>query len=322
MSLARRFMLLVLALLVAAPAGAAEKLPVVASFSILGDLLAEVGGERVAVTTLVGPNGDAHVYQPSPADARALAAAKLVVVNGLGFEGWMPRLLRASGTTAPVIEAARGIAVLEARGRADHNHDHAHKHDHDHDHKHDHQHAHDHDHGPEDPHAWHDIDAVKVYVRNIAEALAAADPAGAAVYAENAARYTEALEALRAELAVAIATVPESERRIITSHDAFGYLARAFAIEILSPVGLSTEAEPTAADLARLIRQMKAQAVRAAFIENIADRRLIDQIVRETGASVGGRLYSDALSGAEGAAPDYLSLMRHNVTTIVAALKR
>lgn len=321
MRFARRSLLAAFAL-IALPfstAQAQEKLPVVASFSILGDLVSEVGGERVAVKTLVGANGDAHVYQPKPGDARALAEAKLIFVNGLDFESWMPRLLRSSGTKAPVVSASDGIDVLSAEKDHDHGHEHDHKHDHAHDHKHDHDHHH---HGPNDPHAWHDIDAVKIYVRNIAEALAKEDAAGAEIYAANAARYIAQLQALQAETAAAFAAIPQADRRIITSHDAFGYLARAYGLEIFSPVGISTEDEPTPADLARLIKQVREEQVRAVFVENIADRRIIDQIARETGAKVGGRLYSDALSAADGPAPTTLALMRHNATTIVEALKR
>lgn len=317
MTIARRSLLLGLALFaISSGAQAQEKLPVVASFSILGDVVNEIGGERVAVRTLVGPNGDAHVYQPTPADARALAQAKLVVVNGLDFESWMPRLLRSSGTKAPVIAASDGIAVLAAEEE----HDHA-AHDHKHDHKHNHGHNH-HHHGPNDPHAWHDVEAVKIYARNIAAGLSAADPAGAAFYAENAARYTAELDALQAEIKAAFAEVPKQDRRIITSHDAFGYLARAHDLEILSPVGISTEDEPTPADLARLIAQVREERVRAVFVENIADRRIIEQIARETGATVGGKLYSDALSAADGSASTYVTLMRYNTATIVGALKR
>jgi zinc/manganese transport system substrate-binding protein len=316
MTIARRSLLLGLALFAAASGvRAQEKLPVVASFSILGDLVSQVGGDRVAVRTLVGPNGDAHVYQPTPSDARALAEAKLVIVNGLEFEGWMPRLLRSSQTKATMITASEGIQALPSEEAAadegDHKHDHAHKHDHDH-----------HDHGAVDPHAWHSIENVKTYVRNIAAGLSRADAAGASLYAANAERYLAALEALAAETAAAFAAVPKENRRIITSHDAFGYLAATYDLEILSPVGVSTDDEPTPGDLARLIRQVNAENVRAVFVENIADRRIIDQIARETGAKVGGRLYSDALSAADGPASDYIALMRHNVTTIVDALKR
>lgn len=316
MTIARRSLLLGLALFAfGSAAQAQEKLPVVASFSILGDLVAQVGGERIAVRTLVGPDGDAHVYQPTPADARALAEAKVIVVNGLDFEGWMPRLLKSSGTRASVVTASADIKPI----KTEHDHAHeekesggakaAHKHDH-------------HEHGEFDPHAWHDIENVKSYVRVIANALIAADAGGASVYNANAARYLSELDALQTEIATAFDAIPKQDRRIITSHDAFGYLARAYDLEVLSPVGISTEDEPTPADLARLIRQVKDERVRAVFVENIADRRIIDQIARETGATVGGRLYSDALSAADGSAPTYQALMRYNVSTLVAALKR
>jgi zinc/manganese transport system substrate-binding protein len=309
MMFSRRVVTLALAVAIALPmasARAQEKLPVVASFSILGDFVSQVGGDRVAVTVLVGPNGDAHVYQPKPGDARALSDARLIVVNGHDFESWMPRLLRSSGAKALVVEATRGIEMLEA--------DEAHAHDHGG--------GHAHDHGATDPHAWADIENAKLYVRTIAEALTQVDPAGGAVYAENAARYVAQLDAVAAEAEAAFAAVPPGERRIITSHDAFAYFAKAYDLTILSPSGVNTDAEPTPAAIARLIRQVKDKKVRAVFVENIADRRIVDQIAGETGAKVGGTLYSDALSAADGPAATYIAMVRHNVATIADALKR
>lgn len=291
-----------LALAAATPATAQEKLPVVATFSILGDLVANVGGDRVALTTLVGPDGDAHVYAPTPADARRLAAARLVVVNGLDFEGWMKRLVRASGTKAPTVEATRGITPLEAEEEKGHGHGHGH------------------DHGEHDPHAWQSIANVKVYVTNIRDALAAADPAGKATYEANATAYLARLDALEAEVKAAIARVPEKDRKVITSHDAFGYFEAAYGIEFLAPQGVNTEAEATPKQVARLIQQIRKEGVKAIFVENVTDPRLVKRIGDETGVKIGGALYSDALSGASGPAPTYIDMVRHNVTTLVAAM--
>lgn len=266
---------------------------VVATFSILGDMVRQVGGDRVHVTTLVGPDGDAHVYQPTPADARAVAGAKLLVVNGLGFEGWIDRLTEASGYKGRVVTATAGV---EPRGMADH------------------------DHGEIDPHAWQSLANARIYVRNIADGLAAIDPAGAEIYRSNAARYMKEIDAVEAQVREAIDSLPVERRKVVTSHDAFGYLSAAYGIEIHAPVGFSTEAEASAGDVARLIRQIYKEKIPAVFVENISDRRLLDQIVRETGAQIGGTLYSDALSKADGPAGTYLGMMRHNIRTLVAAL--
>lgn len=280
------------------PAFAQEKLPVVASFSILGDFVREVGGERVALTTLVGPDGDAHVYSPTPADAKAMAAAKLVVVNGLKFEGWLTRLVRSSGSKAPLAVATAGIAPLKLQAD-DHGHSHG---------------------GGEDPHAWQSVANAKIYVANIRAALVAADPAGKASFEANAAAYLAKLEALEGEIRAAIARIPADRRKAITSHDAFGYFARAYGIAFIAPQGVSTEAEASARDVGRIIRQVKAQKVPAVFLENISNPRLAEQIARESGARIGGRLYSDALSGAEGPAGTYIAMMKHNISQIEKAL--
>lgn len=312
-------------LALAAPGHAQEKLDVVATFSILGDIVAEVGGERVAVTTLVGPDGDAHVFQPAPADAEAVAGADVIVANGLGFEGWMERLVEASGTQAALITAAEGITPI-AYGEKDHDHaGHDHDHDHAHDHEHDHDHAagaghHGHDHGEFDPHAWQSVTNVALYVVNIERGLAAADPDGAATFRANAQAYLAELDALDAEIRAAVAALPEDRRTIVTSHDAFGYFAADYGLTFLAPQGVSTEAEASAKDVAALITQIRDAGIAAVFVENIADRRLLDQIAAETGAAIGGTLYSDALSGPEGPAATYLDMMRHNLGQLTAAL--
>lgn len=344
----RHLLVLTVATAALLPLGALaqDRLPVVATFSILGDMVAEVGGDRIALTTLVGPDGDGHVYQPTPADAQAVAGAALVVVNGAQFEGWIDRLIAAAEYAGPVAVATEGIALAAAGAAEDaddahaghddeehgeeaghdaHGHD-AHGHDEEAGHdEHDHaDHAEDdhagHDHGETDPHAWQSLDHARVYVANISAALSAADPAGAEVYAANTADYLARIDALDVELGALMAALPEGNRNVVTSHDSFGYLAARHNLRIIAPQGLSTESEASAADVARLIDLIRDEGVKAVFIENIADPRLIEQIGAETGVAVGGALYSDALSGPDGPASTYLAMMRHNALTIAAAL--
>jgi zinc/manganese transport system substrate-binding protein len=276
---------------------AAEPVPVVASFSILADFVQQVGGERVNVKALVGPNGDGHVYQPTPADAKALAAAKLVVINGLGFEGWIPRLVKASGAKAPVVTASEGVTTRtmeeEEGGKSR---------------------------TVTDPHAWQDVGNAKLYVGKIRDGLKAADPDGAATYDANAARYLAQLDAVEAEVRATIARLPADRRRIITTHDAFGYFGRAYGFEFIAPQGVSTETEASAKDVARIIRQIRAEKIPAVFLENVSDPRLMDRIAKETGAKIGGRLYSDALSEPGGPAGTYIDMMRSNIRELNEAL--
>ena len=311
------------ALALAAPAFAQEKLKVIATFSILGDIAANVGGDRVEVTTLVGPDGDAHVFQPAPADAQAVAGAQVIVANGLGFEGWMDRLIEASGTQAALITAADGVTPI-AFGEEDHaeeeGHDHAEGEEHDHAKE---EAGHEgHDHGAFDPHAWQSVTNVALYVGNIERGLAAADPAGAETYAANAAAYLAELDALDAEIRAAVAALPDDRRTVVTSHDAFGYFAADYGLTFVAPQGVSTEAEASAQDVAALITQIREAGIAAVFVENIADRRLLDQIAAETGAAIGGTLYSDALSAADGPAATYLDMMRHNLGQLTGALSQ
>jgi len=297
--LIRRYLLTALAaLLLAAPAHAQERLPVVASFSILGDFVKNVGGDRVAVESLVGPNGNAHVYAPSPNDAKKAADAKLVFVNGLGFEGWLERLVKASGTKAPVVVATQGIKPLERAS----------------------EHGHDHNHGRADPHAWQSVANAKVYVANIRDALIAADPADKEVYTANAAAYLAKLDALEREVREVIAKIPADRRRVITSHNAFGYFQDAYGVNFTAPQGVSTEAEASAKDVAAIISQIKKQKFPAVFLENVTDPRQMQQIAQETGAKVGGMLYSDALTESKGEAPTYIDLIRHNLRQLASAL--
>jgi zinc/manganese transport system substrate-binding protein len=306
---------------------AAERVQVVTSFSILADMVENVGGEHVEVTSLVGPDSDAHVYSPTPRDARALADADLVVFNGLLFEGWMERLLDSSDYAGPLVTATDGIDKLEYHGHDhghdhdhdDHGHDHGHDHDHD-DHGHDHGHGNDHDHvhGDYDPHAWQDLAMGQVYVGNILEGLIEADPDNEAAYRENAERYIAEMQAMDEEMRRLIGEIPASTS-IITGHDSFGYFANAYGLNFLSPVGLSTEAEPSAGDMARLIDVIREQNVRALFHENMTSPAIIRQLAEETGLPIAGTLYSDALA-AEGEASTYLGMMRHNAQTLHDAL--
>ena len=283
------------ALLLAGPAAAQDRLKVLATYSIVGDLVKNVGGDRVDLTTLVGPNADAHVYSPSPTDARKLADAKLIVVNGLGFEGWIERLVKASGSKAPIVVAANGV---KPRRVAD---------------------GHGHSHGS-DPHAWQSVANVKLYVGNIRDGLIAADPTGKAAYEANATAYLAKLDALDREVRDAVAKIPADRRRVITTHDAFGYFQDAYGLEFIAPQGVSTESEASAKDVARIIAQIKRQKIPAIFMENICDPRLLKRIADETGAKAGGTLYSDALTDQKGPAPSYIDLIRHNLKQIAAAL--
>jgi zinc/manganese transport system substrate-binding protein len=284
------------------PVSAQDKLPVVASFSILGDFVKNVGGDRIVLTTLVGPDGDAHVYSATPADAKNLAAAKVVFVNGLGFEGWIDRLVKASGTKAPLITATRGVETR--RTESSHGHDHGHGHSH----------------AETDPHAWQSVANAKIYVANVRDALSKADPAGKADYEANAKAYLEKLDALEKEIRAAVDGIAKTRRRVITSHEAFAYFEAAYGIDFVAPQGVSTESEASAQDVAKIIRQIRAQKIPAVFLENVSDARLVKRIADETGAKIGGTLYSDALSAAAGPAPTYIDMMRHNLRQLAEAL--
>ena len=276
-----------------AQAQAPEKLPVVATFSILADFARNVGGERIEVTALVGPDGDTHVYQPKPADAKELGAARLILVNGLGLEGWIDRLIKASGARAPVIVTTKDISPQQMReeGRI----------------------------GP-DPHAWQSIANAKIYVANIRDALITVDPGGALVYRANADNYLGKLDVLEKVVMAEIAKIPPGRRQIITTHDAFGYFGTAYGFRFIAPEGVSTETEASARDVAKIIRQIKAQNIPAVFLENVTDPRLVKSIASESGSKVGGTLYSDALSSPDGPAGSYIEMMRNNIRELSAAL--
>jgi zinc/manganese transport system substrate-binding protein len=293
--LTRRFVLAAVLLTSAqlSPALAQDRLNVVATFSILADLVKNVGGDRVEVKSLVGPNGDAHVYQPTPNDAKTLSDARLVFVNGLGFEGWMARLVKASGTKAAMVTATKGVKPrkMEEGG-----------------------------HTEADPHAWQSVVNAKTYVGNIYEALVAADPAGKNTYQANASDYISKLEALDVQVKAAVAAIPADRRKIITTHDAFGYFGAAYGVAFIAPQGVSTESEVSARDVAKIITQIRKQKIPAVFLENITDDRLLKRIGSESGARIGGTLYSDALTDEKGPAPTYIDMMRHNVKQLAEAL--
>ncbi len=291
------------ALLFGSLSHAQEPLQVTATFSILGDLIQQVGGDKVHVTTLVGPDGDAHVYQPSPQDVRTLARSQLLVSNGLGFEGWLDRLAQSSGFKGTAVVATQGIKPLH-RSEEDEEHEGDHPH-----------------HGDTDPHAWNDANNVLVYVDNIAQGLAKVDPANAALYAANAASYKAQVAQLDMRYKIRFNALPEARRKAITSHDAFGYLAHAYHLSLLAPQGMNTDAEPSAAQVANLIRQIRQQKIPALFVENISNPRLMEQIANETKVKIGGKLYSDALSGPKGEAPTYLAFLEHNLSTLLKALE-
>jgi zinc/manganese transport system substrate-binding protein len=289
-----RIALAVLLAALATPSFAQEKLKVVATFSILSDFVKNVGGDRVDVQSLVGPNGDAHVYQPTPSDAKTIAEAKVVFVNGLGFEGWIARLIKASASKAAMVTATKGVKPRKAED--------------------------DHGHGDADPHAWQSVANAKIYVANIRDGLAAADPAGKNAYEANAAAYLAKLEALDAEVKAAVEKIPADRRKIITTHDAFGYFGAAYGVAFIAPQGVSTESEVSARDVAKIITQIRKQKIPAVFLENVTDKRLLERIAQEGGARIGGTLYSDALTDEKGPAPTYLDMMRHNVKQLSMAL--
>lgn len=285
--------------LLGSQAFAADKLPVTASFSILGDLVRVVGGDRVAVTTLVGPNEDAHVFEAKPSDAKTLLASKLVVLNGLGFEPWAGKLLKSSGYKGDSVIATKGVKARhmeEEKGHAGHAHEET------------------------DPHAWQNPTNVVLYVRNIAAGLAKVDAAGAATYQANAEAYVKELQALDSWAKAQIATIAADKRKVITSHDAFGYFAAQYGVRFLAPQGVNTETEPSAKQVAQLIKQIQREKIRAVFVENMSSPKLIAQLSKDAGATLGASLYADALSTAEQPGATYLQMMRHNVTQLVAGM--
>lgn len=294
-------------------AASAEPLKVVASFSIIGDFAKNVGGDLVTVTTFVGPDGDAHVYEPRPDDAVAMAKADVVLVNGLHFEGFLSRLIEASATKAAVVELTKGVTPLafkpefadeeegHAAGEAEAGHE-------------------EEGHGNIDPHAFQSIANAQIYVANITDAYCAADAAHCDAYKANAAAYTAKLAEMDATVKAGIAAIPAEKRVVITSHDAFGYFEAAYGLTFRAPQGISTDSEASAADVAKLVEQIRAEKASAIFVENITNGRLAEQIASETGLKIGGTLFSDALSPPDGPAATYLDMMAHNIATIKGAI--
>ncbi|MEX1165685.1 MAG: metal ABC transporter substrate-binding protein [Hydrogenophaga sp.] len=281
----------------------------VASFSILGELVKQVGGDRVAVEVLVGPGGDAHVFQPKPSQARLVGQAQIVFSNGLGFEGWMSRLLNTASYKGRHVVVSEGIKPIEAEAA------------HGHDHKSHNNKGHAHDHGAIDPHAWQSVPNAITFVSNIAKGLCAADAAGCDSYQRNATAYTAELKALDTDIRALWAAIPAAQRKVITSHDAFGYYAKEYAVTFLAPQGVSTESEASAKGVAQLVRQIKKENIKALFVESISDPRLIAQIGRETGVKPAGELFSDSLSDAKGPAATYVAMMRANTAALTQAVK-
>ena len=312
-------------------AQADEPMPVVATFSILGDMVGRIGGEHISLTTLVGPDGDAHVYQPTPKDARSVSEAEVMFINGLDFEGWLERLAEAASFDGTLVTATKGIDAIAFDDHDDHDdhkdhddHDDHKDHDDHDDHKDhdDHDDHHGHNHGAFDPHAWLSLDHAVTYVDNITAALATADPENAADYYSNRADYIAQIDSLSKEVAVMMSSIPEKKRTVVTPHDAFGYFSQTYDIKFVAPQGLSTDSEISASDVAELIEQIREEGISAVFIESITDNRMIEQIANETGAVVGGTLYSDALSAKEGPASTYLKMFRHNAVTISSVLDK
>ncbi|WP_455474387.1 metal ABC transporter solute-binding protein, Zn/Mn family [Bartonella sp. B30(2025)] len=279
-----------------------NKIKVVASFSILADLIKNVGGDHIFITTLIGPEKNTHTYTPTPRDAQALKDAHIIFINGLHLEGFIDRLITASDTKALLVKVSTNIFPLQIK-----NPEHSTKQHHRHN---------------IDPHAWQTIPNVKVYVKNIANALCKIDQQSCINYNKNADAYIKKLNEMQVTITKQIATIPKDKRTIITSHDAFDYFAQEYGFTILAPQNASTEAEATAADVAKLIKQIQANKAAALLVENISNPRLIEQISRETGLKIGGTLYSDALSNTNGPAATYLAMMQHNVNTIINAIMK
>ena len=303
---------------------AEQPIPVVATFSILGDMVERIGGEHIALTTLVGPDGDTHVYQPTPKAARSVAEADVLFMNGLEFEGWLERLAEAASFNGAMVVATNGIVPIAFEEHEDEHEEHDDHEEHD---EHEEQEEHEehddhagHDHGTFDPHAWQSLDNAVIYANNIAAGLAQADPANASAYYINRAVFVDQIVALKSDVDAMMGALPADKRTVVTPHDAFGYFAAAYDLTFEAPQGMSTESEVSAADVAALITQIRRDSISAVFIESITDNRMMEQIANETGATIGGTLYSDALSGETGPASTYLDMIRHNATTLSDAL--
>lgn len=284
---------------------ATGKIQVLATFSILADITREIGGERVQVDSLVAANQDAHVFAPTPQDVKKITQARVLVSNGLGYEGWLARLEQATEFKGKIIVATDGIQALPKPNHGEMGHEH------DHDHE-----------GQFDPHAWHDPTIVQtIYVRNIVAGLSQADPAGADYYQKRGQAYSAQIAQLTANIQKEVANIPPEQRKVVTSHDAFNYFAHAFGITFLAPQGVSTESESSAKAIAQLSAQIKNEHIKALFFENISNPKMMQQLTQETGVKIGGKLYSDALSNADEPAPTYLKMMAYNANTLVDGMK-
>ncbi|WP_312062833.1 metal ABC transporter substrate-binding protein [Pantoea septica] len=280
--------------LLLSPLSMAKTVNVVASFTVLADIVKQVGGEHVNVKSLVGPNGDPHTFEPTPQDSQALASADLVFVSGLGLEGWMDRLVSASGYKGDAVVASRGVATrrMEEEGKA-----------------------------VTDPHAWNSMHNGVIYAANVMNALIKADPQDADAIRLSGEKYIEKLQTLDGWAKTAFAAIPVAKRKVLTSHDAFGYFGQRYGVTFLAPVGFSTEAEASASEVGGLIQQLKAEHIHSYFIENQTDPRLVKQIASATGAQPGGELYPEALSQPSGPAPTYVAAFRHNVEAMIRSMK-
>jgi zinc/manganese transport system substrate-binding protein len=291
----RHFLLGLAAVPAIARAQVPNTIPVVASFSILADMVRQIGGDAASVTGLVPPDGDPHTYEPRPSDLRAVASARLLVVNGLGLEGWMTRLVGSSGYRGPVATASTGIkprTMVEDGGAT-----------------------------VTDPHAWQDARNGAAYARTVAAALAKSDPSRAAAFRDAGERYATAILETDAWIVQQFAPIPPARRIIITTHDAFGYFGARYGVTVRAAEGISTDAEPSARDIAKLVTQIRRDHVRAVFLENMTDPRLAAMLAKESGATLGDKVYSDALSPPGGPADTYLGMFHHNVPLFVAAMR-
>jgi zinc/manganese transport system substrate-binding protein len=282
----KNFFLIILISLLPTLAHATEKPKVVASFSIIGDMTREVAGDNIELKTLVGANGDAHEYEPTPTDVKAIASADLLLINGLKFEGWVERLIKSANYKGKVIVVSNGGKLIE-----------------------------------NDPHAWQDLNNGRIYVDNIKNALVEIDKSNAEKYQKNAAAYNTKLTELDSWVKSEISKIPSEKRNVITTHDAFQYFAKAYGINFISALGISTSSQASAKDIAKLVGQIRNKKVTALFLENISDSRLIKQLEKDTGAHIGGTLYSDSLSANDEPATSYIEMFKHNAQELVKAME-
>ena len=278
----KKLAILILLLLPFSLHASTSKPKIVVSFSILADMTKQIAGDNAEIISLVGANGDVHEYQPSPKDAQTISEADLVIVNGLGLEGWLERLIISSGYKGTIIYASNGVNLIK-----------------------------------DDPHAWQDLQNGEIYVRNIRDALIAQDPSHYADYSVSATKYIHELETLNEWVKLEFSKVPQNKRKVISTHDAFEYFARAYNIEFIAPIGVNTESQPSAKDIAKLIDQIRTQKITAIFFENMTDSRIIKQLEKDAGAHIGGTLYSDALSDTQQPAPSYIAIFKYNVPELV-----